>query len=567
MRKTKETAVKTDEKILICDNDVDRFIRLADARIERGDNIGALGFLFRALEVSEDLQVIIDIADIYADMEMYELSNKFWFIYLSKAPQGKEGIAYEELGINFFYMDNLLMSGYYFHKKLDTDGYLTQEGLDKDIAEYFSEVISSRDCYKIAYPPERTDYSDAIKEAKRSIVVGDYATAERYFESVPAGCPQYSNALNELAMLKFVRGDIDGGIELARKHLNECGENLCAYANLSSMYFYKRDADKSRYYYNQAISLPVLDSLEYYKLATCSLEQGEHQKALLYLEKILKERPYEINIRYLYALALTNCGKYELAFDEFSYLTRLKPWDGNLKFYSSLVKKLSVSGDKDDILPLEYVDSLPSHEELRRLAVINGLPRLERDKINRALKNQDVFECVFWGIVGQEENVSKLCALALSSSSLKKAEKAIAEILVDPDAPLQVKEILLYIYVIYGNKKPVSVVKVNCFDKVRPRKLRFEKTPDCEVFFAAYSMCFSRLAMTSIKNLDKIAFSAERVFKKLYGAIPQDQIGTNELCVLIAKECGYKELSEKKAMELFSPDKAKYNNLKSLMEK
>ncbi len=566
MRKTKDNTLEmTDGKILTSENNVSLMRRLADTRIERGDYVGALGFLFRVLENEDNLDVIMDIADVYADAEMYELSNKFWFIYLSKAPEERQGVAYEELGINFFYMDNLYLSSYYFHKKIAVDGYLSHDGLDKEIADYFSDIVSPRDGYKIAYPPERTDYTNAIKEAKRATVMSDYATAERLLSSVPEGCPQYGEALGELAMLKFIMGDTDGGIEVSRKHLNSLGDNLTAYSNLSSFYFYKHDLDKSRYYYINALCQPLGDDvIDYYKLATCSLEQGEHEKATELMSRIIRERLYDTNIRYLYGLALINCGKYELAAEELSFLSRLKPWDNNLKYYASLASKLQNNGDKNGLLPLEYFDGLPEKEETKRLATLKKLPNIDKGKLNRALKDDYVFECVTWGLRSSEESVSKLCVLILITCSLKKATDALNEVLIDPDAPLHIKEIVLYVLVINGTKKSLPLVKLNFFTKVKPKKLRFEKMPDCEVYFIAYSLCFSRLAFSSVTNLDKIAFSAERVFKRLSALIPPDQLATEELAALIASECGYKEIHEKSVTKIFGADKNKYKKLKSI---
>ncbi len=566
MKKTKENSANNAEvKILISDQSTSRMRSLADRRIEAGDYVGALGFLFRALDVEEDLETIMDVADIYADMELYELSNRFWFYYLSKAPAGREGVAYEELGVNFFYMDNLYLSGYYFHKKIAVDGYLSQDGLDKEIADYFGEALNGRSAYKIAYPFELTDYSETIKEAKRSIVISDYVTAERLFESVPKGCPQYGEALNELAMLKFVLGDVDSGIEITRKQLDAIGDNLGAYANLSSMYFAKNDADKSRYYYLKALAEPICDVADLYKMASCALEQLEHEKAVDFLERIIKERPYDTNIRFLLGLGLINCNRYERAQNELSYLVRLKPWDACVKYYASLAEKLLTRGDTDNVLPLEYTDSLPPNEEVRRLSVLKNLPNRDRDKLNRALKKDDVFECVLWGLYSSEESVFKLCVLVLVTSAQKRATDALIQVLIDPEAPMHLKEVVLYLMTVYGSKRALPLVKLNCFTKVKPKKLRFEKMPEYEVFFVAYALCFSRLALSNVKNLDKIAFSAERVFKRLKDVIPPDKLAPEELATLMAEGCNYKELKAGSALKIFGADKLKYKMLKCIV--
>lgn len=557
-----------EKKILLCDNnDTERLRKLAAARSDNGDFVGALGFLFRALENGNDPEVITDIADAYADMELFELSNKFWFIYLANAPKDKESIAYEELGINYFYMDNLYMSGYYFHKKYLIDGYISQEGLDPDIVDYFSGVIDNKDAYRVAYPPERADYSYELKEAKRAVIAADYERAEKLLERIPEGCTQYAEAMEELSMLKFLTGSVDEGINVCRAQLNSVGDNIAAYCNLSSMYHYKSDDEKSRYYYVKALEQPLNDISDYYKLATCSLEQKEHLKAIGYMERIITERPYETNIRYLNALALLNCGKFERAEREFSYLYRLKPWDGVVKYYAALAGRLIKYGDKDGVLPLDYIDEVPETEEVRRLATLKDLPKLETDKINRALKNPDNFDCVVWGLTNSEESVEKLCVLVLMSSTLKKAHAALTDVLIDPDAPMYLKEIIVYVLIISGHKKSLSLTKGGVYLRVKPKKLRFEKMPEYEVFFLSYAFCFSRLAVSVETDLEKTAFATERVFKKLKDKIDPALIGKEELAALITVDCKFKGIgSERRIARVFGADYKKYVELKKIYD-
>ena len=107
-----------EENLLLFDKSVSRYRKLADECSEREDFLGALRYLTSAKNIDpKDLGVIMDIADAYADAGLLELSNKYWFLYLDSAPKDKVAVAYEELAINYFYMDNFWASSYYFHKK------------------------------------------------------------------------------------------------------------------------------------------------------------------------------------------------------------------------------------------------------------------------------------------------------------------------------------------------------------------------------------------------------------------------------------------------------------------
>ena len=127
---------------------VDAYVKMANKYAEEGDLLKALSFLRSAYNFNPyNFQVILDIARIYADMSLFELSNKFLYRYMDKAPSSFTNKAYEELAINYFYLDNLWASGYYFHKKLKEDGFLNTEALDQDIADFLHNVDKKKDGY------------------------------------------------------------------------------------------------------------------------------------------------------------------------------------------------------------------------------------------------------------------------------------------------------------------------------------------------------------------------------------------------------------------------------------
>ena len=106
-------------KIIQFSSDESRYRKIAEAYAEKGDFSKALGFLLTAKSLSPSLEIITDIADCYADMGLMELSNKYWFLYLDKAPKEKVSLAYEELAINFFLYGQLFGVGLLFSFKIN----------------------------------------------------------------------------------------------------------------------------------------------------------------------------------------------------------------------------------------------------------------------------------------------------------------------------------------------------------------------------------------------------------------------------------------------------------------
>jgi tetratricopeptide (TPR) repeat protein len=125
-------------KILLFDNSDIRYRSVAEKKAELGEYEKSLGLLFSIKDYDKKAEVVMDIADTYADMGLLELSNRYWYKYMDLTPKDKHSVAFEELAINYFYLEDFRASSYYFHKKIDTDGFLSKEGIDQEILDFFA---------------------------------------------------------------------------------------------------------------------------------------------------------------------------------------------------------------------------------------------------------------------------------------------------------------------------------------------------------------------------------------------------------------------------------------------
>ncbi|MBP5466789.1 MAG: tetratricopeptide repeat protein, partial [Clostridia bacterium] len=241
---------------------VNVYKRLADDKADGGDLLGALGLYLTVLKTdANDYRAIADVADCYTDMGLLELSNRYWFKYLTVCPKDKQGVAYEELAINFFYLDNLWASGYYFHLKMERDGFIAEEGLDEEIIKFFSSPEIRKDGYFIAYPYNLADYSGVAKSAKRALSAGEISAAVRQFGRIPAEC-RTSEISGDYATSLFLDNRDEEVIDVCKDSLSRHGENVNAYCNLSSLYSARGDKDKAQYYYERALAVRTDDKSE-----------------------------------------------------------------------------------------------------------------------------------------------------------------------------------------------------------------------------------------------------------------------------------------------------------------
>ena len=346
-------------KLLKFERDEDTLMTLAGKRADEGDYTGSLGFLFSVYRKNPDYRVISEIADVYADMGLYEYSNRFWFKFLEVAPRNKWTIAYLELGINFFYLDNLWAAGYYFQAKVSEDGYISREGLDEEILDFLSESFPPKPNIKIVYPEDRADYTEEIKRAKSALVTGNYYLAYKLYKSIPMS-KMDENICGDAQTAFFLAEKDEEAVEACKYSLFAHGDNVTAYCNLSTVYKMKGDDGKSAYYYGRALESKKGEPEEYYKIATCAVEQGDDVTAKECFEFIISEREYDDNILFFYALSLMNLGDYEKAEETLSKALRIVPFDLSVKYYLDLAGKLA-NGNKsaEKFLPLKYSRELP----------------------------------------------------------------------------------------------------------------------------------------------------------------------------------------------------------------
>lgn len=552
-----------EDKILQFDNSTERYRALAEKNAEKEDFFGALGFLFSALKKEKSPAVFMDIADVYADMSLYELSNQYWFYYLDSVSEDKASVAYEELAINYFYLGNVLASGYYFQLKIQADGYVQQENLDKEILDFFSEQEAKRKLYRVAYPVERADFTFELDRARRALSFGDYDLAAKLYSVVPEGAPQYYAAIENLSVAKFLSDDVDDAISLSQKLIKEKGESVSVCCNLSSLYGYKGDLLKRRYYYDRALSLPVSGVEDVYKLATCSLENGEHQKGIDFLDSVFEESPYDTNTRLFSAIARINTGDFSGAEKELSYILRIDPTDYNAKYYYRLAVKLRNGENPGRLLPLKYVALLPLSVENSRIKKIETLYGQDCKKIRSELKKESVAEIIGWGLSECDSAVAKKCALILAKADNPLADKILKESLMDTGVEADVKRLIIQILILCGCKERLGITAKGFYFRFRPKKLPCEKDKKGEIFFSAYALAVSQMIFVDPECLDKLAFATDRAYKKFGETLLPEGTVKEEIAALIVSDIKtVRALSEKELCSLFSAEEEKFSLLR-----
>ena len=552
------------DKVLLLDKSADRYKKIADRHVENDDFSGALGFLFSALKISSSSDVLMRIADAYADMGLLEISNRYWYKYMHTAPKEKVSISYEELAINYYYMDNLWASGFYFHKKLETDGYISKEGLDQEIMDFFSGEEFKRHAYRVVYPLDKADFTLEIKAAKRAISIGSFKEASRILYKIPEPC-RNEEISGDLAVSLFMSDDLDGAEAVSRCSLKAHGDNVTAYCNLSTVYDMKEDFENSEYYYQKALSCRKGAQGEAYKIATCAIEREDHVTVKECLETILNERPHEIAMRFFYGQALINLGDYQGGLDAFKGAYRLDPTDVVISYYVDFAQDLLTTGaDTEKLLPLKYVKELPKKIDNKWSRKIRDLMK-NPEKVAQTIKKPQTKRLVEWGLQYGTDSVMRASVFLLSNLPEKEFKERAQEFLINPDASDDAKRLIVYVLIMRGLKGKLGVVSTSFYTALSVKKTQCEKHSDGAVYFSAYALLLSRLAFCESQDYSVVAKVTDKVFKALKGVVTDAEVNNEELAALILSECGLERLSDdKEVMHLFEISDYKLKKLQEI---
>ncbi len=553
-------------KVLPFDKSEERYFKLADKRIEEKDYVGALALLFSAMEKSSNYEIYAKIAQVYSELEQYELSNKYWFKYMYSAPKDKVSSCYESVASNLYELNNLWGAAYYIHQKFETDGALTKEIANPEILDFLSGGEKKDLRYRVVYPHDKADYSLEIEGARQAINMNDFKSAISLFESVPIVCLD-EEELNDFAIAYMMVEDYDSAEKVTRQSIKKYGESLGAFCNLSTISQMKKDTENCKYYYEKALSLKTDADDEYYKILNPAIELNDHDTVRLCLGKILKEKPNDLTIHFYLAIALINSFEYEKALEELKSLYQQNPADFVVEFYIDFVKNIkNGNGENERLLPLPYLKTLPKKVVKKQENDILKLLK-NPEKLSQELRKNSTQKLIIWGLSSKEvkEEIMRTSAMILSVADEKTFKKIAFEILLAPEVSLETKGLLIYTLILKGYKGKIAHASGMYYAEINLKKLAIADSEESRIYLTSYALCVSRMVFRGIEDFSKIAKATNYLYKTFGKTITSAEINNEELAGLILLHSGEEKYKDEKSVaRIFEVGVNKLKKLKNL---
>ncbi len=553
-------------KVLLFDKSEQRYIKLADKRIEENDYVGALALLFSAMEKSSNDEIYQKIAQIYSEIEQYELSNKYWFKFMYFASKDKVSSCYESVASNFYELNNLWGAAYYIHQKFTVDGVLTKEIANEEILDFLSGNEKKDLRYRVVYPHDKADYNLEIESARQAINMNDFRSAVSLFESVPIVCLD-EEALNDFALAYMMIEDYDSAEKVTRESIKKYGESLGAFCNLSTISQMKKDTENCKYYYEKALQLRTNVQSEYYKILNPAIETNDHEIIKLCLEKILTEKPHDLTIRFYLAIAHINLYEYDKALFELINVYQHNPEDYVVEYYIYFVKSIkNGKSENERMLPLAYLKTLPKKVVKSKENEVQRLLK-SPEKIPQETRKKHVKKLIKWGLTSKEvrDETMRFCAMILTATDEKIFKEITFEVLLNPEVSLENKSLLVYALILKGYKGKIAHASGMYYAEVLLKKLAFGESEESRIYLTSYALCVSRMIFRGMEDFSKMTKATNYLYKHFGKTITSAEVNNEELAGLILLYSGHEKYkNEKTISRIFEVSATKLRKLKNL---
>lgn len=501
-----------EEKVVKFDINSEKLLAIADARLDEGDYLSALRMLHKSLELyGAGADEYIALADAYDEMEIFELSAKYWFLYLDVCPEEEAVDAYEGLAACYYNMGNEPIALYYYNKMM-RDKYVSPVN-NMEMGELFEKQPRPR--FKVSWPPERADYSDDIDEGLRALKKGEYAKAHEYFSRVHPQSEYYFSAQNYDAVCSLLEGKTEDAEACCRNILRQDEDNVQALSTYAAVLAEQDRRDES---YRTAVKLASLHTDnpdELYKIATVCCENGLYEDAFQKFSELEKTVSYDLTLLYFKAIAAFKGGRVRESLASFGKILDIYPDAAVARHYFREIRRYSEEGGA--VPETSFFYRVPKQERDARAKLLAVLSELPLADLHAYCDETDITELLEWAFDESDGQEFELQLAASTVAVRARLDSFVRELLLDPSVNDLVKFEILRRLCARNRKDEFGAVVGDIYRLLPIEKLSVGRVKRAK-FTEAYALCFSRFAPLGEGGSADFCLAA----KEIYAALERD---------------------------------------------
>ena len=420
-----------DQKVLTFPQNSDFYRRRAKKAVESQDFVSALRHLRRALEDDPDnVETIMDLADIYARMGLYERSNLELQLIFHR-PDLPPDILYA-MGANYLAMGDydqaeVMLRAY---QMADDDGAYMQQAND-------SLVFISQCEYDT---PEDRELDILSMDGKAALDAGDYDHAISCLTEVLERDPGTNFDRNNLAVAYYCVGDMENAWAHENIVLKDSPMDVAGRCN-ASMFCLWEGKEKEAKAHLSALRLHLieeLDDLYKYCLALADLNMDEELK--LALSKILLLCPYDPSMLWLLGVNQYRFGEFSAAMRTFELLLLTEP--AHIMAEEAMALCKTAEAGETPAAPMRYAFDLSRKQDKEVEVTLERLRKCSVEDIRAALEDKETYALVRAALYGDDRMLGSAVML-LGYAGGKAAERLLRELLLSPTHNSMIKRAVL----------------------------------------------------------------------------------------------------------------------------
>ena len=500
-----------DGKIIQLDKSLEKVFERADEKCDRGEYLSALSSLLNENVAHPDnVAVIAHLADIYAELGIYENAIVLWFKFLLRASRKDYWEAYNGLGANFYFLERFNLAGYYFNEQLrerDDPSSVYEDVLE----EYVEKINADSGKRRFTVVKDKTEDEKAeeiITRARNLNGISDNDLAIQLLSQIDEKSPKFGEALYEKGVAYLFKEDLDKAIE--------CIEKSLAVGNLSvNSISVMIDLDRSAGGKNQEKYLKMLvdynptDDEDKYKKLTALCEYEIFDLAEELAKDLLSINPHDSNTAFVNGFLLYNKGDFVGAETYFktAYLLSLSY---QARYYLQIAQQAKDGNPPCERLKVAF--KIPSVDASQKRTAVEDLVNGKVDFTT--IDEKELLDLAEWCLSSDEENLQFALCYMLVLTGDKTYVNKVKEFLVNPSASDVVKQGIISVICDCTNESKVKVVYDNLFSVIRFNRPDFGDESG-RVFKKAYSKAIGRLSAFNLPKLHRLSDGASGIFSEL----------------------------------------------------
>ncbi len=482
----------------------------AEKRVDSGDYLGALKMLNKRAGLyppSADAWALY--ADIYEELELWQLAADAWFRFLDVCNEADFPEGYEGLAVAFMNMGNDLQSAFYYSRAYPGD---PDEEMD-DLVEFLDNYEPTEQ------PPELRIVGDAdpeaLKEGVEIMREGRLKEARERFLLVDEDSPDYPAAAGLAAMCLLMMGEEEAAERECEALLPKYPDSIQALTTYVAVLDARGDKKRAKAAAAHLADIPTDATDDLYRIATALCETGLDADAFKVLTELAKRLPYDDNVLFLHAVAAYHVGEVEAAISSLEMFMTIYPRRVIAEYYLEHLRRIR-DGEEEKI-EMNYIYRLPQAEYRRVGNYLLAVLKADENALGMLAELPELDYCLraaFDELEGRDENLQMI---AVKVAARTHSDDFLREQLLDYTGNDLVKFSILHEITVRNEGNSFGTVFLNLYREFFTHTINIG-TKRAEEFLDAFADVYSKYGLLGEDSEGKLCGAAEDIYAALEGA-------------------------------------------------